>query len=347
MCDEHADEGLAPDDRAACKRILHAHGVTFALLFGSASEGGMDPHSDIDLAVDIPEADPVDPAFNEEYFSLIGDLERGLGREIQAFPVESMSPRFARAAFERGDVLIDGDDRRDALAPDSATVDLSVETSIERVAAVADRLANRQATTSRDETTLGIDIPPDTANRFADITGCIEQNVERLRSFGQLSREAYLHPPAQDRRDAVERTFEKTNALVSEVAEALLKQIRGTAPADPVTRVTALAAEEVLDDDLAAELRAAFALESVIEHTYGPIVGETGDSEIGRADENGTEDGSECDQSGSDLGGVGDGPFIAFNDHVVYNALQTGVEPYAEFVVAVDAALRSDTLWSD
>lgn len=146
------------------------------------------------------------------------------------------------------------------------------------------------------------DFPADRANRIADAVEDIERNVTRLRSHQQLSREEYTAPSEQDRRDAVERKFEKLTEAVLDVASELCKQERGTAPGKRKDIALALADEEIIGEDLARRLRAAVGFRDVLAHTYGPIV----------------------------------------NDDIVYDALQNDLDRYVDFVDAVDEYLSQN-----
>ncbi|WP_313692317.1 hypothetical protein [Halorarum halobium] len=63
------------------------------------------------------------------------------------------------------------------------------------------------------------DLPPDRANRIADAVEDVERNVTSRRGFQHVSRDAYTDPDEQDRRDVIERKFEK-------LTEATLEQYR-------------------------------------------------------------------------------------------------------------------------
>jgi uncharacterized protein YutE (UPF0331/DUF86 family) len=76
---------------------------------------------------------------------------------------------------------------------------------------------------------------PDRANRIADAVEDIEQNVARLREYQCISHEEYVTPDEQDRRDALERKFEKLTEAVLDVATEICKVERGTAPNDAKT----------------------------------------------------------------------------------------------------------------
>lgn len=143
------------------------------------------------------------------------------------------------------------------------------------------------------------EFPTDRANRIADAVEDIERNVTRLRSYQRLSREEYTAPDEQDRRDAIERKFEKLTEATLDIASELCKQERGTVPDRRKDIVAAVAEEEIVDEDLARRLRAAVGFRDVLAHTYGPIV----------------------------------------NDDIVYDAIQNDLGRYVEFVDAVDEYL--------
>lgn len=145
----------------------------------------------------------------------------------------------------------------------------------------------------------GAELPADRVNRIADAVEDIEQNLTRLRAFRQLSREEYTASDEQDRRDAVERKFEKLTEAILDIAAEICKQERGAVPDRRKDIVAALAEEAVIDEDLAKRLRAAVGFRDVLSHTYGTIV----------------------------------------NDDLVYDALQHDLGRYADFVDAVDSYL--------
>lgn len=146
-------------------------------------------------------------------------------------------------------------------------------------------------------------LPGDRANRIADAVEDIEQNVTRLRELQNLSRAEYMADDEQDRRDAVERKFEKLTEAVLDIATEILKQERSSAPERRKQTVAALESEGVIDDRLATQLEEAVGFRDVLAHTYGPIV----------------------------------------NDDIVYNALQNDLDRYVRFVEAVDEYLQEVT----
>jgi uncharacterized protein YutE (UPF0331/DUF86 family) len=146
------------------------------------------------------------------------------------------------------------------------------------------------------------DLPPDRANRIADGIEDIERNVTRLRKYQGLSREEYGAPGKQDRRDAIERKFEKLTEAMLDVASELCKQERGEAPEHRKGRITVIEDDELVSADLADRLRTAVSFRDVLALTYGPIV----------------------------------------NDDIVFDSLQNDLARYVEFVEAVDEYLASD-----
>jgi len=140
------------------------------------------------------------------------------------------------------------------------------------------------------------DLSADRANRIADAVEDIERNVTRLRTYQQLSRAEYSATGEQDRRDAIERKFEKLAEAVIDIASELCKQERGAVPDHRKATITALEDGGLVTNELADQLREAVGFRDVLAHTYGPIV----------------------------------------NDDLVYDALQNGLERYVEFVAAVD-----------
>ena len=144
------------------------------------------------------------------------------------------------------------------------------------------------------------EIPPPRVARIADAVDDIEENVTRLRSLQSLSHGEYTDSDAQDRRDAVERKFEKLAEATLDIATELCKQETGSVPDRRKQRITVLENAGIVDADLADRLRAAIAFRDVLAHTYGAIV----------------------------------------NDDLVYDALQSDLQRYVEFVRAIDEYLE-------
>ena len=145
----------------------------------------------------------------------------------------------------------------------------------------------------------GSGMPPDRANRIADAVEDIEQNVARLRDDQQLSRSEYTAAENYDLRNAVERKFEKLAEATLDIAEEICKQERGAAPDRRKAKITALEGEGIISADVADRLREAAGFRDVLSHSYGPIV----------------------------------------NDDLVYDALQTSLDRYVDFVEAIEVYL--------
>ena len=79
-------------------------------------------------------------------------------------------------------------------------------------------------------------------------------------------------PDEQDRRDAIERKFEKRVEAVIDIASELCKQERDDVPDRRKDIVTALEDKGLVREVLADRLREAVAFRDVLAHTYGPIV---------------------------------------------------------------------------
>lgn len=145
-------------------------------------------------------------------------------------------------------------------------------------------------------------LSPTRAKRIADAVEDIERNVSRLQTLQSLSKAEYCAPENVDRRDAVERKFEKLSAATVDIAETILKAERGVAPEQRKEKIRALVSAGIIDHELAQKLCTAVGFRDVLAHTYGPVV----------------------------------------NDELVYDALQTGLGRYVEFVKAVDEYLQKE-----
>lgn len=120
--------------------VLEGHPVSFALLFGSAAREEPTTPRDVDIVVEFESHRPGDDGYFERYVALLGDLEAAADSRVDLVDVRSMSPQFARIAFDEGRVLVGTDDRRAALEREFAGEPPSAAEARERVAAVADRL---------------------------------------------------------------------------------------------------------------------------------------------------------------------------------------------------------------
>ena len=136
-----ADADSDPDEsiRAEIQRVLSAHPVSFAMLFGSAARESIAAADDIDLAVEFETHRPSDAGYSDIYLKLVDDLESTLSMEIDIVDVHTMNESFAAVVFDEGEVLV-GEDRRSELAASVAGSEPSAERARDRVAAAADRL---------------------------------------------------------------------------------------------------------------------------------------------------------------------------------------------------------------
>lgn len=135
-----APTALDDDRRRRLEQVLSEYPLSFAMVFGSASRGTMDDTSDVDLAVEFEELRPDDEEYNGVYLSLVAALETALAISVDVVDVHTMSPQFARAAFDDGTVLIGSAEKRATLADEIAAEELRVADARERVAAAVERL---------------------------------------------------------------------------------------------------------------------------------------------------------------------------------------------------------------
>jgi len=135
-----APTALDDDRRRRLEQVLSEYPLSFAMVFGSASRGTMDDTSDVDLAVEFEELRPDDEEYNGVYLSLVAALETTLAISVDVVDVHTMSPQFARAAFDDGTVLIGSTAKRAELEEELAGAELTVADARERVAAAVDRL---------------------------------------------------------------------------------------------------------------------------------------------------------------------------------------------------------------
>jgi len=137
-----ADSDTDGSIRAEIQRVLSAHPVSFAMLFGSAARESIATADDIDLAVEFETHRPSDAGYSDVYLKLVGDLEAALPTEVDVVDVHTMNESFATVVFDTGEVLV-GDDRRSELAACVTGAGPSAERARNRVAAAADRLTEQ------------------------------------------------------------------------------------------------------------------------------------------------------------------------------------------------------------
>ena len=118
-----------------------------------------------------------------------------------------------------------------------------------------------------------------------------------------MSRSEYTAAKNYDLRNAVERKFEKLTEAIHDIAEEICKQERGTAPDRRKKKITALEEEEIISADISERLQKAVEFRDVLSYSYGLIV----------------------------------------NDDLVYDAFQTSLDRYVDFVEAVEVSLSEMT----
>ncbi|MFC3959067.1 type VII toxin-antitoxin system HepT family RNase toxin [Halovivax cerinus] len=137
------------------------------------------------------------------------------------------------------------------------------------------------------------------ATRIADAIEAIEQNVSGLERYRDLSRSEYRSDESTERREAVERKFEKLIAATVDIAETIIAADGASVPGRRKDAITGLERRGVIDEALARRLREAVGFRDVLAHTYGPVI----------------------------------------NDDIVYDALQESLGRYVAFAEAIDAYL--------
>ena len=120
--------------------------------------------------------------------------------------------------------------------------------------------------------TDGPSLPSDKANRVAEAIESIERNVTALRRAQSQSRSEYESPDNRDRRDSVEREFEKLAEAMLDIADQLMKHERGRSPSSRKETIRALNHEGILSDRLTQDVLDAIGFRDVLSHTYGPII---------------------------------------------------------------------------
>ncbi|WP_254543196.1 type VII toxin-antitoxin system MntA family adenylyltransferase antitoxin [Halomarina pelagica] len=135
-----ADSTLDDEVRERLRDVLSRHPITFAIVFGSTARGTATGNSDIDIAVAFEDIRPDDTGYSRVYLRLSTDLADALATDVDIVDVYSMSPRFARAVFDSGDLLIGTEEKRRALETELAGEPISLDEASERISAAVDRM---------------------------------------------------------------------------------------------------------------------------------------------------------------------------------------------------------------
>ena len=125
--------------RERLQRVLASHPISFAMLFGSMTQGEASDANDIDIAVEFETHQPTDDGYSDVYLRLVDDLETALSTPVDVVDVHMMDESFGSVVFDEGEILL-GDDRRSELVATVAGAPVSAEQARDRVAAAADRL---------------------------------------------------------------------------------------------------------------------------------------------------------------------------------------------------------------
>jgi len=89
------------------QEVLQEHPVQLAILFGSHATGESHSRSDIDMAVEFETVHPSDPAYNEVFLGLSGDLSEALETDdVDLVDLQTTSPELAETIFDHGVLLI-------------------------------------------------------------------------------------------------------------------------------------------------------------------------------------------------------------------------------------------------
>lgn len=131
-----------PDDAVleTCRRILREHGVSTALLFGSAADPERDEWRDLDIVVEFATDRPGDDGYSAAYLGLLTDLDDALGANVDVVDIHSASPSFVGVALENGRLLVGSEERRRELLDELGDEPPTIEDARRRVADAASRL---------------------------------------------------------------------------------------------------------------------------------------------------------------------------------------------------------------
>ena len=142
--DNRPEMGLDGAVRERLERVLAEHPISFAMLFGSAGRGTMSDTSDLDLAVQFESLRPSDDGYSQAYLRLTAAVDNAVSLSVDVVDIHSMSPPFARAAFDHGEVLVGSEAQRKRLEHELAGEASTVVDAHERVAAAVSRLHEGQ-----------------------------------------------------------------------------------------------------------------------------------------------------------------------------------------------------------
>jgi predicted nucleotidyltransferase len=120
--------------------VLSRHPVRFALVFGSVARDTANERSDIDVAIEFERLRPGDTGYSDAYLRLLSEVDTAVSADVDLVDVHTMGPRFAKAVFDTGQILVGSEERRDELERELAGELLSIEEARERVSDAVARL---------------------------------------------------------------------------------------------------------------------------------------------------------------------------------------------------------------
>lgn len=98
------------------RAVLEESPVRLAVLFGSHASGRPHDQSDVDVAIELPDVEPGDPGYNDEFFGISAEIAEALGTDnVDVVDLHSLSPSIARSVFENGVLLVGSVERAETL----------------------------------------------------------------------------------------------------------------------------------------------------------------------------------------------------------------------------------------
>lgn len=140
VADDDPVPPLDPETVERVRDVLSSHPVAFAMVFGSRARGAAEADSDVDLAVEFDDVRPAEDGYSSVYFRLLTDLTDALDAAVDVVDVRSMSPRFARAAFDASTVVYGTEARKRRLADGLTGEPISLNEARTRVSEAVKRM---------------------------------------------------------------------------------------------------------------------------------------------------------------------------------------------------------------
>lgn len=130
-------------DVEVLERVLEAHPVRLAVLFGSTTDGSATPASDVDIAVEFESEDVALPRRHRARATLVADLAEALGTDdVDVADLDTVRPAVGAAALGSGILLVGDEDRAVSLREhfEERTETETHEDRLQRFDAIVDRL---------------------------------------------------------------------------------------------------------------------------------------------------------------------------------------------------------------